>query len=214
LPRGFIGRLLRYCKEQGIQYDFKDERKKIETVKFTPSISLYNYQQAVVDSTDKKDFGVIVAPPGSGKTIIGLAIVARKQQPTLIIVHRKQILNQWIERIQSFLGIPKHRIGIIEAGKCDLGEEITVAMIQSLQSTGLPDNIYKSFGIIIVDECHHIPAKTFSEVINKYHSYFLYGLTATPIRKNKDEKLIFITLVILFMRLICRQRRLIINDYQ
>ncbi|MGI8583985.1 MAG: DEAD/DEAH box helicase [Chitinophagaceae bacterium] len=69
-----------------------------------------------------------------------------------------------------------------------------MAMIQSFQSTELPDNIYKSFGTIIVDECHHIPAKTFSEVINKFHSYFLYGLTATPVRKNKDENLIFINI--------------------
>ncbi len=192
LPRGFIGKLLRYCKEQNISYNFTDERRKLEAVKFTDFITLYDFQQPAVDITDKKDFGVIVAPPGSGKTVIGLSIVAKKQQPALIIVHRKQLLVQWIERIQSFLKIPKHRIGRVEGGKYELGEEITVAMIQSLQSNGLPDNIYKSFGTVIVDECHHLPAKTFSKVINQFHSYFLYGLTATPIRKNKDENLIFI----------------------
>ena len=192
LPRGFIGKLLRHCKEQNISYEFTDERKKLEAIKFNSSVSLYDYQESAINSTNKKDFGVIVAPPGSGKTVIGLSIVAQKEQPALIIVHRKQLFDQWIERIQSFLKIPKHRIGRIEGGKYTLGEEITVAMIQSLQSNGLQDNIYKSFGSIIVDECHHVPAETFSQVINWFHSYFLYGLTATPYRKNKDEKLIFI----------------------
>src|SRR6266540_2321743 len=192
MPRGLIGKLLRYCKEQNILYHFEDKRVKLEPVKLACSVSLFDYQQRVVEATDKKDFGVIVAPPGSGKTMMGLAIVAMKQQPALIIVHRKQLFEQWVERIESFLKITKFRIGKIEGGKCDLGEEITVAMIQSLQSENLPENIYKAFGLIIVDECHHIPAKTFREAISPFHSYYLYGFTATPFRKNKDEKIIFI----------------------
>ncbi len=192
MPRGLIGKLLRYCKEQNILYHFEDKRVKLEPVKLACSVSLFDYQQRVVEATDKKDFGVIVAPPGSGKTMMGLAIVTMKQQPALIIVHRKQLFEQWVERIESFLKIPKFRIGKIEGGKCDLGEEITVAMIQSLQSENLPENIYKAFGLIIVDECHHIPAKTFREAISPFHSYYLYGFTATPFRKNKDEQLIFI----------------------
>ncbi len=194
MPRGVIGRLLRYCNEQKIAYRLEDKRIKLESVKFTSSISLHGYQHEAVEITNKKDFGVIVAPPGSGKTIMGLEIVSRKQQPTLIIVHRRQLFDQWVDRIQSFLSIPKFQIGRIEGGKYEIGEEITVAMIQSLQTPNLPDKdkLYHGFGTIIVDECHHIPAKTFREVIQHFHSYYLYGFTATPIRKNKDEKLIFI----------------------
>ncbi|HRO46483.1 DEAD/DEAH box helicase family protein [Agriterribacter sp.] len=194
MPRGIIGRLLRYCNEQKIPYKFEDKRVKLEPVKFTSSISLYNYQQEAVEAANKKDFGVIVAPPGAGKTVMGLEIVARKQQPALIIVHRRQLFDQWVDRIQSFLGIPKFRIGRIEGGKYEIGQEITVAMIQSLQTPGPSDKnkLYHAFGTIIVDECHHIPAKTFREVIQHFHSYYLYGFTATPVRKNKDEKLIFI----------------------
>jgi len=194
MPRGIIGRLLRYCNEQKIAYRLEDKRFKLELVKFTSSISLHDYQQEAVEITNKKDFGVIVAPPGAGKTVMGLEIVTRKQQPTLIIVHRRQLFDQWVERIQSFLGIPKFQIGRIEAGSYEIGEEITVAMIQSLQTQNLSDKdkLYHAFGTIIVDECHHIPAKTFREVIQHFHSYYLYGFTATPIRKNKDEKLIFI----------------------
>ena len=192
IPRGFIGSLVRYCRVQKIDYFLEDKRIKAEPVDFHFSASLYPYQQAAVDVTDKKDFGVIVSSPGSGKTIIGLSLIARKQQPALIIVHRKQLFDQWIERIQSFLRIPGFQIGKIVGGNCDIGEEITVAMIQSLQSDKLPAKLYQSFGAILVDECHHIPAKTFRQVIGNFHSFYLYGFTATPIRKNKDEKLIFI----------------------
>lgn len=192
LPRGFAGKLINHCKEQKISYEFEDKRIKLESVQFKSTISLDEYQQKAVEATNTKDFGVIVAPPGAGKTIMGLHMIAERRQPTLIIVHRKQLFDQWIERIQSFLGIPKFRIGKIEGGKCEIGNEITVAMIQSLQSDSLPDKTYHSFGTILVDECHHIPAKTFREVIINFHSYYLYGFTATPKRKNKDEELIFI----------------------
>ncbi|HEY5464814.1 MAG TPA: DEAD/DEAH box helicase [Hanamia sp.] len=151
-----------------------------------------DYQQEAVDCTDKKEIGIISAPPGSGKTLIGLAIVANKKQPALIIVHRKQIFDQWIERIQSFLGIAKPFIGKIESGQQKIGTHITVAMIQSLATVDSSNELFNSFGLIIIDECHHVPAKTFRQVIRNFSSYYLYGLTATPIRKNNDEKLIFI----------------------
>jgi len=192
LPRGFAGKLINHCKEHSISYQFEDKRVKLEPVQFKSTISLDEHQRKAVEATNTKDFGVIVAPPGAGKTIIGLHMIAVRRQPTLIIVHRKQLFDQWIERIQSFLGIPKFRIGKIEGGKCEIGSELTVAMIQSLQSENIPEKIYHSFGTILVDECHHIPAKTFREVIINFHSYYLYGFTATPKRKNKDEELIFI----------------------
>lgn len=136
--------------------------------------------------------GIIVAPPGSGKTIIGLSIIAQKKQPALIIVHRKQLFDQWIERIQTFLGIAEPFIGKIAQGQQKIGTHITVAMIQSVAGINASNDIFKSFGTIIIDECHHVPAKTFRQVISNLQCYYLYGLTATPIRKNNDEKLIFI----------------------
>ncbi len=194
IPRGAAGKLLRFCNENKIEYDFVDARIKKDSVQFNSSIELREQQLVVMEAASKKDFGVIVAPPGSGKTIIGLSIIAEKQQPALIIVHRKQLAIQWIERIESFLGIPKKDIGIIGQGKNIIGKHITVAMIQSLdkllQSTEV--NKYEnSFGTIIVDECHHVPADTFRNTIAKLHSFYLYGLTATPFRKYNDGKLIF-----------------------
>jgi len=197
IPRGFIGRLLKYCKQQKIDFEFLDERKKQNTVNFSTNLNLRSHQKSAIEAASRKEFGVITAPSGSGKTVIGLKIIAEKKQPALIIVHRKQLLEQWVERIQAFLGIPKNEIGKIGQGKAKPGKAVTVAMIQSLgkhlkkQET---EEFAQSFGTIIIDECHHIPAKTYRNTISKFSSYFQYGLTATPFRKGNDGKLIFIHL--------------------
>ena len=196
IPRGTIGRLLRYCRDNKIENDFIDERKKHNNISISCNVNLRDHQNSALEATSKKDIGVIVAPPGSGKTIIGLKIIAEKQQAALIIVHRKQLADQWIERIQTFLGIPKNEIGRIGQGKTKIGEKITVAMIQSLgKELEKPETVLcNSFGTIIVDECHHIPAETYRNTIGKLNTFYLYGLTATPFRKYNDGKLIFIHL--------------------
>lgn len=195
IPRGFSGRLIRYLKSHKIDYDFNDLRQKKERVLFQSNIQLLEHQKRAFESAKKKDFGIIVAPPGSGKTVMGLKIITEKQQPTLIVVHRKQIAEQWIERIQAFLNIPKKEIGMIGSGKARKGNQITVALIQSLSKKLERDpEIANHFGTIIIDECHHIPAKTYGNTISKFNSYYQYGLTATPFRKYSDGKLIFIYL--------------------
>lgn len=111
IPRGFLPDLIAHCKEEKVSYHIEDRRQKKSPVAYQSSIELYPHQSKALEPTTKKDFGVIVAPPGSGKTIMGLELIARKQQPALIIVHRKQLFDQWIERIKSFLGIPEKDIG-------------------------------------------------------------------------------------------------------
>lgn len=189
IPRGFIGKLLRFCKEQNLEFDFQDNRKLRNEISYTFNATLRNHQEKSIESVSKKDFGVIVAPPASGKTIMGLKIIADKRQPALIVVHRKQLLEQWQERVQAFLGIPKQEIGIIGQGKTKIGKQITIATIQSLQKQ--IEQIQNQFGTILVDECHHIPAETFRNTIDKLNTFYLYGLTATPFRKYNDDKLIF-----------------------
>ena len=195
IPKGFIGKLVRYCKEQNLDYEFVDNRSRVNPVVFSFHAQLKPYQVSVINTVSKKDIGVIVAPPGSGKTVIALKIIVDRQQPTLIIVHRKQLAEQWLERIETFLGIPKHLIGKIGKGKKKLGEQITVATIQSLtKELQKPEQneLVNSFGTIILDECHHIPAETFRATLSKFNSYYLYGLTATPFRKYNDGKIICI----------------------
>lgn len=189
IPRGFIGKLLRFCKEQSLEFEFQDQRKLKEEISYSFNATLRNHQEKVIETVSKKDFGVIVAPPSSGKTIMGLKIISDKKQPALIIVHRKQLLEQWQERVQAFLGIPKHEIGIIGQGKAKIGKQITIATIQSLPKQ--IEQIHNQFGTILVDECHHIPAETFRSTIEKLNTFYLYGLTATPFRKYNDDRLIF-----------------------
>ena len=192
IPRGFAGRLIRFCRENKIEHDFIDERKKHKPIPFTFNAQLREHQQSVIESTAKKDFGVIVAPPGSGKTIVALKIIANKQQPALIIVHRKQLLEQWIERIESFLAISKHEIGKIGQGKNNIGKQVTIATLQSLpKELNKSDSTTHAFGTIVIDECHHIPAETYRNTIAKLQTFYLYGLTATPFRKYNDGTLIF-----------------------
>ncbi|WP_340110977.1 TOTE conflict system archaeo-eukaryotic primase domain-containing protein [Maribellus mangrovi] len=192
IPRGFTASLIHFCKTENIPFKIIDKRIKKESIEFKSDISLQPYQKMVLDKVRDKDFGVIVSPPGTGKTVVGLEIIANKKQPALILVHRKQLFDQWIERIQSFLKIPKKEIGQIGNQKNKIGKQITVAMIQSLARREDYEDISNEFGTIIIDECHHIPAKSFREAIVKFNAYYLYGLTATPQRKNNDQKLIFV----------------------
>lgn len=198
IPRGFIGNLIRFCKQHRIDYEFVDKRKLLDKAIFSSSIQLLKHQYKSLERASKKDFGIIVAPPGSGKTIIGLKIIEQKQQPALILTHRKQIADQWMDRIETFFGIPKREIGKIGQGKMKIGKQITVALIQTLakklSNKNDAEKLAKAFGTVIIDECHHIPAKSFREVVHQLAPYYQYGLTATPFRKNNDEKLLFVYL--------------------
>ncbi len=191
IPRGFASSLVKFCNSENIPIKIIDERCKQDEIAVSSKIDMLPHQQEVLERAETKDFGVIVSPPGSGKTIIGLELIAQKKQPTLILVHRKQLFDQWLDRIQNFLSIPKKQIGQIGNQKDRIGKEVTVAMIQSLTRGDLTE-LKNRFGMVIVDECHHIPAKSFREVITQLNCYYLYGLTATPKRKNNDEKLIYV----------------------
>ncbi|HBR81037.1 TPA: restriction endonuclease subunit R, partial [Candidatus Uhrbacteria bacterium] len=192
LPRGFLIKLTDHLRSRGIPFNLQDERTLLPEVNFSSVIELRPEQEKVVGLAMETEQGVIVAPPGSGKTIMGLELIARRSQPTLILTHRRQIANQWIERIQTFLNIPKAHIGRIDGVKKTVGEKITVAMLQSLSRQEDLKDWKDKFGTVIVDECHHIPAKTFREIVANINAKYWYGLTATPKRKHNDEKLIYL----------------------
>jgi len=192
IPRGFSATLVQFCNREKISFKIIDNREKKKPIDFKSVITLHNHQKIAIEKIREKDFGVIVSPPGSGKTVIGLKIIAEKRQPALIIVHRKQLFDQWVERIQNFLKIPKKDIGQIGNQKKKIGNCITIAMIQSLSRIDDYKDLSNQFGTIIIDECHHIPAKSFRQAIVKFNAFYIYGLTATPKRKNNDQKLIFV----------------------
>ncbi|MBT0812890.1 DEAD/DEAH box helicase [Litoribacter ruber] len=197
IPRGYIGRLIRFCQKVSVSHKFYDGRVKQKEVAWEESIELRPHQHQAIEASRKKDFGIIVAPPGSGKTVVGLKIIAEKRQPALILVHRRQLFDQWTEGISSFLGIPSSEIGRIGNGRTKLGKQVTVAMIQSLGKIMDKEKTIafsNSVGTLIVDECHHLPADTFREIFSRLKPYFQYGLTATPFRKGNEGKIIMVQL--------------------
>ena len=194
VPRGFLGKLIDFLNENSIKFEIIDERNKMESMKMETSIKLFDYQKEAINAMLAKENGILVAPSGSGKTIMGIELIAKLKQPALILVHKKQIFNQWMERIEHFLDFPKQEIGEFCSGKKKVGKKVTVAMVQTLNRINNLQDYSDDFGTIIIDECHHMPAKMFRNVITKFRPYYLYGLTATPERKNNDVKLIFIYL--------------------
>jgi len=194
VPRGFLKEFTDFLNEENIKFEIIDERNKLKPVKFETSHKLFDYQKEAVKEIMDFENGLLVSPPGSGKTIIGIDIIAELKQPALILVHKKQIFNQWLERIEGFLNIPKREIGQYVSSKKKIGKKITVAMVQTLSRLENLEELKDKFGLVIVDECHHIPARMFRNVITKLNPFYLYGFTATPERKNNDEKLIFIYL--------------------
>jgi superfamily II DNA or RNA helicase len=192
LPRGFLSKFTDHLRSRGVLFLIRDERAVVPDITLTSMIELRPEQKDAVDLAMAVEQGVIVAPPGSGKTLMGLELIARHKQPALILTHRKQIMDQWVERTQSYLGIAKAHIGRIDGVKKSFGEKVTIAMMQSLARREDLSDLRGKFGLVIVDECHHIPAKTFRKVISAVDAKYCYGLTATPERKHKDEKLIYL----------------------
>lgn len=191
LPRGFLQQLLVFLDTENLPYEVICEYPSFEPHKFSSSIRLTPRQEEVVAQTLKHDQGIIVAPPGSGKTMMGMEIIARRGLPALVLVHRKELLEQWVEHIQTFLNIPKVKIGRFSGIKKKISNEITIGLLQSFSRAKNKLDFKDKFGTVIVDECHHIPASTFREVIQNLNPTYIYGLTATPKRKHNDEKLIY-----------------------
>jgi superfamily II DNA or RNA helicase len=137
----------------------------------------------------KKDFGTLSAPTGSGKTVMGLYLIARRRQPAVVIVHTKDLAFQWIRRIEQFLGIPADAVGLIGAGRKQIGDRITVALVQTLYRC--TDEVAALTGHIVVDECHRTPSRTFTEAVGAFDCRYMLGLSATPWRRDRLSTLIF-----------------------
>ncbi|MCP4475421.1 MAG: DEAD/DEAH box helicase [Gammaproteobacteria bacterium] len=136
----------------------------------------------------QKNFGVLKAPTGGGKTVIALWTIARRKVTTLIIVHTVELMYQWRDRIKQFLNIPETEIGLVGNGVCNI-KKITVGIVNSCKKL---DFKQITFGQVIVDECHRVPASTFLTVLSKINSKYLLGLTATDRRSDKLDALIFL----------------------
>jgi superfamily II DNA or RNA helicase len=148
-------------------------------------------QQLAADQLIKHDIGVLSASTAFGKTVIGAWLIAQRKVNTLVIVHRRQLMDQWVESLQSFLGLEKKEIGQIGGGKHKVTGAVDVAMIQSLIDKGTVNDLLGNYGHIIVDECHHISAASFEQVIRQAKARFITGLSATVTRQDGHHPIIF-----------------------
>ncbi len=190
IPRGFLPDLTVWLKENSFTYKISDERLLSDPVRYSSSFTLFPYQETAVSAIAKDDQGILVAPAGSGKTIMGLSIIVKMRRPAIVLTHRRQIYDQWLEQAENGFGIPRRKIGQINGIKKKVELPITIAMVQTLARMGDISSIVSKFGMVIVDECHHVPARMFREVVSKFPAKYRFGLTATPSRKYNDEKLI------------------------
>ena len=189
IPRGYLRQLIMRCRYYDIAYHIKDLRRTLPPVPFTFQGGLKSFQKEAVEKMLPRDFGTLNSPTGSGKTVMGLFMIAHRQQPALVVVHTKELACQWIEQIERFLGIPEPRIGLIGSGKKQIGDAITVALVQSLYRCA--DAVSKRTGHIIVDECHRTPSRTFTDAVTEFDARFMLGLSATPFRRDNLSNLIF-----------------------
>jgi superfamily II DNA or RNA helicase len=191
LPRGCQEELLQVLGELKIKTKMIDERATGEPLLLNFQGTLRPEQQRAADQLIKHDIGVLSASTAFGKTVIGAWLIAQRKVNTLVIVHRRQLMDQWVESLQSFLGLGKKEIGQIGGGKHKITGTVDVAMIQSLINKGTVNDLVGNYGHIIVDECHHISAASFEQVIRQAKARFITGLSATVTRQDGHHPIIF-----------------------
>jgi superfamily II DNA or RNA helicase len=178
-PRGFAAQAVAMCKKyMGSPPKIVDHRRRLPEVDFNFQGNMRPYQQEAVDDILVHHFGVLVAGTGSGKTVMALKAIARRRQPTLIIVHSRELMYQWEARVREFLGV---QAGLIGDSKFDI-QPLSIAIVNTARKR--IDELIPCFGHLIVDECHRVPATLFTEVVKRFDSCFMLGLSATAYRRE------------------------------
>ena len=190
LPRGCLEALKTLLTEHGIGLKIHDKRQEGTKTAFAFQGTLTDIQQQSADELLRHDIGIFVAPPGSGKTVVGAYLAAARNCPTLILVHRKPLLDQWIAQLSRFLDLPTKAIGTIGSGKSRANGILDVAMMQSLVRKDKVIDLVAGYGQVIVDECHHLPAFSFERVLAAVKARYVVGLTATPYRRDGHQPII------------------------
>ena len=191
LPRGCLEAALDLLRDNCIRCDLRDERFAGVALDVNFSGTLRSVQATAVAAMLQHDAGVLCAPTAFGKTVTGAALIARRGVNTLVLVHRTELLRQWQERLDAFLGVGKDVVGTIGGGKAKPTGKIDIAVMQSLSRQGSVNALVENYGQVIVDECHHVGAVSFDAILKRVKAKFVVGLTATPIRRDGQQPIIF-----------------------
>ena len=190
LPRGCLDEAVQLLQSHGVKVDVTDKRFQGVPVDVSFKGMLRPLQQQAVDALLKHDCGVLSAPTGFGKTVIAAWLIAARQTNTLVVVHRRQLMDQWREQLALFFDVSPKTIGQIGGGKQKRTGAIDIGIMQSLNRKGVVKDLVAEYGQVIVDECHHVSAFSFEQVLKQVKARYVAGLTATPIRKDGHHPII------------------------
>lgn len=191
LPRGCLDEIVDLFQSLNVKVNLTDERFAGTPLELQFQGDLRTEQQQAADALLQHDIGVLSASTAFGKTVVAAHLIAQRKTNTLVIVHRRQLLDQWIGTLSQFLDLAPKEIGQIGGGKRNPTEKIDVAMVQSLVRKGVVNDIVGKYGHLIVDECHHISAVSFEQVIRQSKAKYVTGLSATVARKDGHHPIVF-----------------------
>lgn len=191
LPRGCIDDLLQTLADVKIKPVINDQRNCGRPLDVKFQGELRPEQSAAAQALLAHDTGVLAATTAFGKTVVAAWLIAKRGVNTLVLVHRRQLQQQWVERLSTFLGLPASAIGRIGGGRKKPTGMLDVALIQSLVRKGVVADLVGDYGHVIVDECHHLSAQSFEQVARQAKAKFVTGLSATVTRKDGHHPIIF-----------------------
>ncbi len=191
LPRGVKDEMVELFDDLGIRLCLQDKRNSGRNIKAIFVGGLRKEQQKAVDALLQHDTGVLAATTAFGKTVVAAFIIAARKTNTLVLVHRRQLMEQWIARLSTFLDLPASSIGQIGGGKRKPSGGVDVAVLQSLVRKGEVDDIVADYGQIVVDECHHVSAVSFEAAVRAVKAKYVLGLSATVTRQDGQHPIIF-----------------------
>ena len=191
VPRGCLAELTELLRVFGIAVTVQDQRQSGTELSLSFAGALRPQQEAAAQALLAHDTGVLAAATAFGKTVLATHLIAARGVNTLVLVHRRQLLEQWIRALSQFLGLDPKAIGRIGAGKRHITGRLDVAMIQSLSRKGVVDDLVANYGHLVVDECHHISAVSFEQVLRQVRARYTLGLSATLVRKDGHHPIIW-----------------------
>ncbi|MGH6878840.1 MAG: TOTE conflict system archaeo-eukaryotic primase domain-containing protein, partial [Rhizomicrobium sp.] len=191
LPRGCLEDLLRLLRGIGVAAELLDRRQQGRPIgtrflgKLTPE------QEEAATALLPHETGVLAAATAFGKTVVAAKMIAERNRNTLVLVHRRQLLDQWVARLQTFLDLPPDKLGVIHGGRKKPTGFIDIALMQSLVRKGVVSDLVADYGHVIVDECHHLSAVGFEAIAREAKAQYVLGLSATVTRKDGHHPIIF-----------------------